>query len=852
MSFSPDSRWLCSFGNIHDGFVHVWSINFKLSKPKLFASNKCISLVQDTTWMGKFVISVGTRHVKLWRIEESTSIGADTSRNGDWAPYSQGVKVLQGRNCILGSMVDACFTSVTAISEDKAVLGTADGDLCLLCESDDLSTLKKIHNFSFEITAIAIDESRRTIAIGGNRGHLATLALEPLLSGNPTKIETTNSMTESGAVALGYLGNALLFIGSNRSVVVDPQAAQDVNDDLTAKALLEDGINGFSKRADAKEAIQIGKIGDTGSTSSHKLADIAASHLSGHATSVLGVQMLQSEERFSSDFLTYSTDGIVKFWTLDGRQTHQLNANLSESVDKRDGEPNELKTLKASLSAKTLIFGDRIGNVALLGSDSSAVKAHSSEVIAIALACPDAGPELIATCGRDRTIQVFRKQGLLLDIVQTITGEHVGAVNCIAFDQNGSCLVSASADRTIILRSAVFGQNEKLAYIQTKVINLKASPLTACVVTDDLTGLVVSTMDRQVLKYDLETYQLLESFKTAEGLGSTDSVILNVCKVLPSTKASDHSIPIVIGASSTDKSLRLYDPRNGALLAKEYGQTSISDIAVIDKTDDYGTRTSRIVTTGLDGTVYIWRLDFSSLCIDRVQVDDGSSDPVKNLQPLRKILSKTELLELQRTLETSSAPTTPIHRNHSPTRLKKKPSRFGLSHAPRQTLPVIPSMGHKKDPTIRSPIHSPSPTSPRTAKASRSKRSSIESGPNGTGSAHPADINSMAEGLCAPLRAFRSRLESSSDELQSRMQADLLHEMNQVIALMAHGKVNGERALRKEGSAESSFDDYLSRLIDQKLALKSTSNSQDHESLVDGAKPSSPTMPTTSGPEDNG
>ena len=858
MSFSPDSRWLCSFGNIHDGFVHVWSISSRLAKPRLFASNKCISLVRDTAWMGNTIVSVGTRHVKLWRVEESTStspvkIGTDTSRNGDWSSYPQGTKVLQGRNCILGSMVDACFTSVTAVSEDKAVLGTVEGDLCLLCGSGDSPILKRIHSFPFEITAIAIDERRQTVAVGGKRRNFVTLPLEHLISGNPPSTKIMDTRTESDAVAMGYLGSTLVFIGSNRAIVIDPQAAHNVNGNLSTMALGERGINGCLERAVTETAIPSEKIGHIESTKHHTQALVEASHLSGHATSVLGVHMLQNRERYSSDFLTYSTDGAIKFWNIEGRQRHQLKVNLSEIVDENDNEPNELRILKASSSAETLVYGDRMGNVALLESDSGAVKVHSSEVTAITLARPEAGPEIIATCGRDRTIQVFRKQGLTLSLVQTVTGEHVGAVNCIAFYKNGSCLVSASTDRTIILRSAVFGNDEKVAYIQTKVINLKASPLTACVGTDALSGLIVSTMDRQVLRYDLEAGQILESFKTADGLGSTDSVILNVCKVLQIGKASDHRMSLIIGASSTDKSIRLYDPGNGALLAREHGQTSISDIGVLEKTDGNGTTTCRVVTTGLDGTIYIWRLEYPSSCINGTQADDGANDPIRNTQPLRKVLSKTELRELQRSLETTSAPTTPTQRINSPTRLKKKPSRLGLSHTPRQTLPVIPSMGHKKAPTIQSNIHSPSATSPRTGRAARSRRSSIESGHSAKDLAYPSlEIINIAEGLCASLRVFRSQLEGSSGKLPYSTRIDLLHEMNQVISTVTHGEIDDERVLRKEGSADSSFDDYVSRMIDQRLALRRDSSSQDHESVVNNAKPMETTNPTTSGLKGNG
>lgn len=125
VAFSADSRWLCSLGNINDGFIFLWSIS-KNGSARLHASNKCVSSVQEIAWMGTSVISVGTRHVKVWRHDPEpaspTKGRSELIKGYEIPPASPVPKAFSGRNCILGSLIDAVFTSVVAISQSKAIL----------------------------------------------------------------------------------------------------------------------------------------------------------------------------------------------------------------------------------------------------------------------------------------------------------------------------------------------------------------------------------------------------------------------------------------------------------------------------------------------------------------------------------------------------------------------------------------------------------------------------------------------------------------------------------------------------------------------------------------------------------
>jgi len=116
---------------------------------------------------------------------------------------------------------------------------------------------------------------------------------------------------------------------------------------------------------------------------------------------------------------------------------------------------------------------------------------------------------LVATCGRDRTIQLFRKDDSKLDLLQTLD-DHAGSVSDVIFLDGASSLLSISSDRTIIVRKLAFGEDESLAYILIRVITLKASPLSLTCVPMEPNLVVVATMDRLISRYDISSGRLRE------------------------------------------------------------------------------------------------------------------------------------------------------------------------------------------------------------------------------------------------------------------------------------------------------------------------------------------------------
>lgn len=95
-----------------------------------------------------------------------------------------------------------------------------------------------------------------------------------------------------------------------------------------------------------------------------------------------------------------------------------------------------------------------------------------------------------------------------------------------------------------------------------------------------------------------------------------------------------------------------------------------------------------INSTGLDNTIMIWRLYTASHSF--AASDGGASqtdvpnEPNKQSQPLRRVLSKTDLSDLQRSLgQDTFTPT----RSHHPSRLRKKASALALLKTPKSAAP---------------------------------------------------------------------------------------------------------------------------------------------------------------------
>jgi WD40 repeat protein len=111
-------------------------------------------------------------------------------------------------------------------------------------------------------------------------------------------------------------------------------------------------------------------------------------------------------------------------------------------------------------------------------------------------------------------VQLFRYTNDRFELIQTMD-EHVGAVGRLLFANDGERLLSCSADRTVVIRDRMIREADDertAAFILSKVITLKASPVSMTIPSDDPDGLVISTIDRQIHKFNIPSARNIHSF----------------------------------------------------------------------------------------------------------------------------------------------------------------------------------------------------------------------------------------------------------------------------------------------------------------------------------------------------
>ncbi|KAL8827201.1 MAG: hypothetical protein Q9191_003335 [Dirinaria sp. TL-2023a] len=800
LAFSPDSRWLCSLGNVNDGFVFLWSIS-KNGSARLHSSNKCISNVQDIAWMGNCVVTVGTRHVKIWRLDQPLPPSPTKSRYLEGTPNSPAPKTLSGRNCILGSLVDSTFKCVVASSDCTAILCTENGEICLLDDTDQNQRLEQIATVPFKVLCVSVDIEKNFVLVGGKDGKLLALDLRKLVGreylaapqdNSPDVFSDPSSSQELGLcpdiVATGPLRNRILAVDASHHIQ-------------------------FMEYPEGSERVFVGK----------PIKQIPA-----HDSAVLGVANLSTPNKQQADFFTWSSHGIIYFWTIDGTCKGRHKLALKQESLSGVQDPNALTVLKA-LSDDTFLYGDKCGNMSLAGENPTFLKVHDGEITDMALSCKDQSLNLVATCGRDRTLQLFQIDGQRLELLQTLENEHAATVNSVFFLADGSTLLSASADRTVVIRSIAFSKDQRAAFFTSKVITLRSSPVSIAPSVTQPGILVVSTMDRQFLKYDIRSGHLLQTFKASD-LGGNESVILSSLKI-DCLRSEGLETYILLCASSTDRSLRVYDLDTGSLLTKEYGQLAISDLSLVEHSSSDCDHASRhLISAGLDGTIMIWR--FSSpeqRNPDLIANHEPTSSESSNAaQPLRRILSRSELSEYQKSLESSQDPPTPT-RGSQPSRAKKKTSRLTLAATPRQHAQRYSKSAH----------HSPSSSiadaadhnswrgdtsalpSHKVPLMSRAKRSASDAGQHSPNTAESTcDSSPSIKQICRTLRDYRSRLTASSDSLSQDDGRELERELTLTIQAVGMKTYKSHETSSSAATEDSALDGWLTRMIDERLALK--------------------------------
>ena len=793
---------------------------------KLDSSNRCTT-ADTMAWMGTNVITVGTRHVKVWRFEQPLSPvksrrGLDTVH--DSSNSSPVPKAFAGRNVLLGPLRDAVFTCVVGISEDAAVLCTQDGAVCLLDDAHRSQRLCHVCRKDYFITCVTLDPSSGVVWIAGKGVEPEALPLELFFAArDPSAAPEQHKSFQAQSQRTGKEAPSICAISfaDNRLVANDPSRGMSIYK-----------VGSYPNRDPEASAIQ---------------------RLPAHNSAVIGVLISSNPNVRAFDFLTYSERGDIFYWSWDGTCTGTCTVPLD--VPEAE-ELNELRIVRHLPTINLLLTGDKTGFlryrfthsmmdliklmlISILdtnGHIEAVVRGHDGEMHDLTVHDIDHDHSLAASSGRDRTIQIFRVSKKECSLEQSLINEHGGPIRQVEFTQNGSVLVSMSSDRTLVLHQRVTRSDDSVAFVSTKTIHLKASPTSMSLLPDMVSSLLLSTMDRYVRRISVIEGITTQSFKTANS-PTGESITLSRLAVGTLGRQSGGA-DVFAGFSSADGSIRIYDVDTGSLLAAVQGQTAVSDLALAQASDADGTTTTRLISTGgSDGTIMIWKLAMPPR--DEAKYPAGDNSCNSNLAKLnspssmrlvRRVLSKAEIAGFQRSLKEKGDTTSSLPRNLSPSRLGRKPSRYAMSNSPQVPEPNAPSK--KRSPELASRKgghasgfkHASPPLSPKAHLQSRTRRSSLDDRHRHTVTNCAQNIDFSAKQISSGLQHFRKAMANSKEILSPHSAQALQTQLQATLAAVA--PLSQCSARRRDEIGSESFEDYLARMIDERLALRSRTQEQ--------------------------
>ena len=329
VAFSPNSEYMASLGDINDGFLYVWRIDQKTGVPTLHASNKCTSDVKAMTWVGESLITVGTRHIKVWKINKSAQ-NSPSKRVSDVSfAHASPSKTLFGRNCILGPLLEKTYVAVMPLDTQRAIVCSDQGDICLLKDDGSSLEIAMKTNAGFSIICACIAGSD-WLVVSGQEGIIKKFELLHLVGSevNPSSIDADHVIQQSRNTRTAY---AMAPIGD--SMVLFDDAHSHAILDLSGKSVEEDSIKGSSMP------------------------------FHGHRSAIKGLKPVALETNPTAAFLTFAADGSILLWKNNGEIDSYISVTINQSNQGDELPENELRVASViqDKDSSSLLSGDRYG-----------------------------------------------------------------------------------------------------------------------------------------------------------------------------------------------------------------------------------------------------------------------------------------------------------------------------------------------------------------------------------------------------------------------------------------------------------------------------------------------------------
>lgn len=293
--------------------------------------------------------------------------------------------------------------------------------------------------------------------------------------------------------------------------------------------------------------------------------------LKGHKSKVLALEFSPNGKILASA----SADNTVKLW----------NPVTRKCIKTFQGHTNDVTCLTFSPDGKKLFSGSADGTARVWHVQTEfCTKPQSKDVHAnYVRTVLNLNAQLMASCGDDKTIKIWNKNG---ECLQTLKG-HTDKVLCLATFRDGEILVSGGEDKTLRL----WKRNEKGLYQEIKCINKHQGAIYSIQITPD-GRMLSSSCDGTINLWNLDG-QLLKT--------------LNVGSPVSSAVFSSDMTEIISG--SWDGTIRRWDIRdiNTAEQKVSFDAHNGKEVTcVIAGEFRIGEKKVNIISSGKDETIKMW------------------------------------------------------------------------------------------------------------------------------------------------------------------------------------------------------------------------------------------------------
>ena len=286
--------------------------------------------------MGSSVVSIGTRHVKVWRVDQPTAASPSKKRpelntKSNVLPGSPIPKRFLGRNSLLGPLIDSTFIHAIAVSHSSAILCTIQGDICVLDDTHQSQHIEIATRVKFTVLCATFDRQNNVVSFAGEGGIVQSFALDDLMK--------RAASPDSNA--------------SSSPLEKIPISDLEKRPDILAVGVARDRLVTVSSDEIALSAVQERRKASVSPECVKKLP--------AHGAAVLGIcGLLPKASLDCADFLSFSKNGRVLFWKFDGSCTDSIEVALDHQ-NVQISDSNELKTLTLPPSHDYLLTGDKYG-----------------------------------------------------------------------------------------------------------------------------------------------------------------------------------------------------------------------------------------------------------------------------------------------------------------------------------------------------------------------------------------------------------------------------------------------------------------------------------------------------------